>query len=264
MQNKSVSELFEEILKGDFYDDAPWEAISFLRHSGTTETFEEVFQRALEFSNSDDPLRRARGINVLAQLGCTPENSSGIHPVKRLEIALHHLADQSEMVVEASAWALANIRGEKAIKALLTMRHSSNADVRHAIALGLLGETSAEAIETLIELTQDVDDDVRDYATWSLGSVPASGSPSDSVEIREALRNRLNDACEEIHQEAIWGLAIRKDSEGMRILLDRFENDKAVMGDQEAAEYLLGKENIPDLEILEGLRRLLDKQNCRG
>lgn len=260
MYNKSVSELFEEILKGDFYDDTPWEAISFLRHSGTIETFEKVFQRALEFINSDEPLKRARGINVLAQLGCTSENPSGIHPEKRLEIALNHLTDPSEMVVEASAWALANMRGEKAIKALLTMRHSSNADVRHAIALGLLGETSPEAIETLIQLTQDVDDDVRDYATWSLGSEPVSGPLTNSPAIREALRNRLNDTCEAVHQEAIWGLAIRKDLEGMRILLDRFETDKAVMGDQEAAEYLLEKENISDLEILEGLRQLLDSQ----
>jgi HEAT repeat protein len=257
--------LFEETLKGAFYDDAPWEAVCVLRHHGTPETFEEVFQKAVEFSKSEEPLKRARGINILAQVGCTMENHTGIHLDERLAIALQHLSDESGMVVEAAAWALANMRGDKAISALLTVRHSANEDVRHAVATGLLGETSPEAVEALIGLMQDVDDDVRDYATWSLASEPFSGPPVDSPKIREALRGRLNDSCEAARQEAIWGLAIRKDPGGLRMLLERLEADQWVSGDEGAAEYLLSlPHDTPISELRDGLRRILADVERKG
>lgn len=258
LKEKSVDELFEETLKGDFYDEAPWEAVRALRHDGTPEIFEVVFQKAVEFTKSGEPLKRARGLNILAQVGCTMDNHTGPHLEERLTIALDHLSDKSEIVIEAAAWALANMRGEKAVRALLTMRHSTNADVRHAIATGLLGETSPEAVAVLIELMQDVDDDVRDYATWSLGCEPISGSPVDSPEIRQAFRGRLNDTCEDVRQQAIWGLAIRKDLEALMILLERLEADKWVSGDESAAEFLLDLPYDTHVgELRDGLRRLI-------
>ncbi|TVQ84163.1 MAG: hypothetical protein EA357_03635 [Micavibrio sp.] len=259
LEGKTVAELFALTLEGDFYDDAPWEAISTLRHRGTPEFFEEAFQMAMEFCRSDDPLKRARAINVLGQLGCTAENSEGIHPEERLAIALKHLSDEADIVVEAAAWALAHMRGEEAVKALLSVRQSSNEDVRHAVALGLLGETSPEAVEALIELMQDVDDDVRDYATWSLGCEPVTGDPPvDSPQIREAFRGRLTDSFEDVRNEALWGLAIRKDPEGLRMLSERLEADEWKAGDEGAAEYLLGLPYDTDIsELRDGLRRLL-------
>lgn len=72
MTSPSIDELFASTLEGDYDDDAPWEAIRALRKLGTR----DVFEIAAAWCKSDDPLKRARGIDVLSQLGKTAD-----HPV---------------------------------------------------------------------------------------------------------------------------------------------------------------------------------------
>jgi hypothetical protein len=76
MTAREIDELFTETLSGDYDDDAPWEAVSALRRIGTR----EVFERAAEWCESDDPLVRARGADVLAQLDKTVDNTSNRFP----------------------------------------------------------------------------------------------------------------------------------------------------------------------------------------
>jgi hypothetical protein len=65
-----VQQLFAETLRGDYENDAPWEAVCKLRRLGTR----EVFDVATVWCSSKDPLMRSRGIDVLAQLGKTMEH----------------------------------------------------------------------------------------------------------------------------------------------------------------------------------------------
>jgi HEAT repeat protein len=258
LKEKSVSELFAQTLDGNYDDDAPWDAVSVLRLMGTP----EVFQMAVEFCKSDNPLKRARAIDVLGQLGRSGKGE-GLYFDERVEIVLSHLSDKAERVVESAAWSLSHMRGEKAVNGLLSVRQSTNAHVRHAVAAGLLGETSPEAVEALIALMRDVDDDVRDYATWSLGSEPINGTPVDSPAIRQAFRERLTDTFEDARLEAIWGLAIRKDPDGLKILLERVEADEWASGDQEAAAYLLGLPyDTPIEDLRDGVRKVLSEIIC--
>jgi HEAT repeat protein len=72
--------------------------------------------------------------------------------------------------------------------------------------LGLLTMETPAAIEALLELSRDSDVDVRNWATFALGSQIDVDTP----QIREALRNRLSDSDEDTRSEALCGLARRK------------------------------------------------------
>jgi hypothetical protein len=115
------------------------------------------------------------------------------------------------------------------------------------------GCTQPEARQTLIERLEDSDEDVRDWATFGLGSL----SQEDSPEIREALRKRLDDPFEGARLEAIWGLAQRKEQRGLKMLLERLESESRVEGDVMAAEETLDVSgDTPPEELCDGLRKL--------
>src|SRR5262249_32900428 len=71
-----IDELFAQVLTGDYDEDAPWEAGSKLRNLGTR----QVYERAAEWCISSDPLKRARGADVLAQIGRTYEHPQNNFP----------------------------------------------------------------------------------------------------------------------------------------------------------------------------------------
>jgi hypothetical protein len=59
---------------GDYEDETPWQAVRELRRIATR----EVFDKAAVWCRSGEPLARARGLDVLAQIGKTvdyPNNS---------------------------------------------------------------------------------------------------------------------------------------------------------------------------------------------
>jgi HEAT repeat protein len=134
------------------------------------------------------------------------------------------------------------------------MRANSDPDVRLAVATGMPGSPREDAITTLIELMDDVNDNVRDWATFGLGTQ----SDLDTSVIREALRKRLSDSFPDARVEAIWGLAQRKDESGLRMLIDRLSAEECAEGDKMAAAEILNLPNdTPAEQLLDGLRRLL-------
>jgi len=260
-KEKTIPELFAETLMGDYDDEHAWNAVWALISKGTPEVFEE----AIAFCNSKEPLKRSRGLNILAHFGCFRKDCPDQYLDERVAVALKHLSDESEEVVESAAWALGHIKGESAKNGLLTLRHSTNADIRHAVAFGLAGDTSPEAVDALIELMQDPVSYVRDWATFGLGSELGNALLLDSPKIRDALRGRLTDADEETRNEAVWGLAMRKDPACLQVLLERLEADEWVSGDEGAASYILGiTSEAPVAELREGLRRLLTEAKLKN
>ena len=59
----------------------------------------------------------------------------------------------------------------------------------------------------MLKLTADTDEDVRDWAAFGIGVL----GDIDSPEVRDALAACLQDANEEVREEAMVGLAKRKD-----------------------------------------------------
>jgi HEAT repeat protein len=77
--------------------------------------------------------------------------------------------------------------------------------VRFGVVVGLSGLRDRVAIETLIELTRDPHEGIRDWATHGLGQV----GYSDSKAIRKALWARVDDPDAIVRAEALAGLAKR-------------------------------------------------------
>ncbi|GAC1429178.1 MAG: hypothetical protein NVS1B11_23630 [Terriglobales bacterium] len=93
--------------------------------------------------------------------------------------------------------------------------------------------------ETLVRLTQDTDDDVRDWATFGLGVL----GNTDSGEIREALLRRLNDSDEDVREEAMVGLGKRGDQRVFSHLMLALEEPNTTVRVIETAYLMLGMEN---------------------
>jgi len=227
----SLTDLLAEALTEDPQaDDRP--ALAALRRLGTL----EVFEMARDYCRNSEPKLQALGLDVIAQLGAGKPDAERPWLEESVAIAIEHLEDSNETVAVSAAYALAHLKGNRAINALNERKNHRNAEVRHALALGLVGESQPGSIHTLIELSRDPDDSVRDWATFALGA----STEIDSEEIRTALRARLNDSFDEARAEAIWGLAIRNDLEGLRLLLHRLESETPWPGDSSAAADILG------------------------
>ena len=258
LELKNNEELFLLTLEGDYEDDGPWEAVQVLRGRGTC----DVFELAKRYSLMENSKPRARGLSVLAQLGGGKPDSERPFIGESVSIAINHLQDQDRQVVRCAAWALSHLGTPQAVESLISLRHHADADVRQAIACCIPLRAHPDAISVLVELTNDISEAVRDWATFSLGSgdLKDDGTMSykDCAEIRAALSKRLNDSYEDARHEAIWGLAFRRDPRGLKLLLEALESDHWWSGDEQAAEELLGlPANTPIADLCNGLRRLL-------
>jgi HEAT repeats len=247
---RSTSELFAATLQGNYEDDASWQAVAVLRLRGTI----EVLEAAAEYTRSEDPKARARGLDVLAQLGAGKDDSERPHLNRCVSIAIESLKDGNHLVVHSAAWALAHLGTDHAVAALLLLKGHSDPGVRWAVAYGVAARKGPGPITTLIELMSDSDENVRDWATFGLGSI----STADSPEIRTALHERLTDPFQPARSEAVWGLALREDPPGLRMLLERVEAETWQSGDEYVAQEILNLDpDTPADKLREGLRELI-------
>jgi len=248
---RSTPVLFAATLEGDYEGKAPWQAVTALRLRGTM----EVFELAADYCRSRDPKARARGLDVLAQLGAGKPDAARPYLGRCVSIAIDLLQDPEAMVVYSAAWALAHLGTEEAVAALLRLQRHPDPGVRHAVAVGMAGHNGPQPVAALLELMMDPDDTVRDWATFGLGSQ----SSEDSPQIREALHQRLGDPYEPARSEAVWGLSLRHDPAGLRLLLERLESKSRQQGDEYTAQEILDLEDGATLEDLRaGVRKLLE------
>jgi HEAT repeat protein len=75
------------------------------------------------------------------------------------------------------------------------------------VATALAGRRDPGAVAALMELTADEEPEVRDWATFALGTLVAQDTP----ELRDALAGRLADEDADTRVEAVHGLAMRGD-----------------------------------------------------
>ena len=111
--------------------------------------------------------------------------------------------------------ATARFRQFSNIPALRGLRDHPDPRVRYAVVFGLSGIDDDLAVDTLIELSADVDPHVRDWATFGLGTQIDRDDPA----VRDALMARLEDPDKETRGEAIRGLATRGDTRAIPQLL---------------------------------------------
>lgn len=229
-----MNELFAQTLSGDFDDDAPWEAVSALRRVGTR----EIFVRAAEWCNSENPLMRARGADVLSQLGKTWEHQSNSFPEESYAVVSTLLQRETELLpLNSAIAALGHIDNALAVPLIAEHRNHASPKIRFAVACALgCYPNDPLAVEALLVLMQDPDADVRDWATFGLGVL----GDSDSAEIRDALLMRIGDSDEDAREEATVALSKRKDQRVLIPLIAMLEQSSVPDRAIEAAELLLG------------------------
>jgi len=242
MPPQEIDELFAQSLHGDYADDGPWEAVSALRRIGTR----EVFDKAEKWCKSTDPLERARGVQVLAQLGRTAEHPSNNFPEESFIAVSQMLAQEKDVRPLSSAiHALGHLDNLKAVPLIVAYHDHQASDVRFAVACALGAfPNHPESVQSLLRLTNDVDHDVRDWAVFGLGVL----GDSDSPEVRDALVARLNDSFADARKEALVSLAKRKDKRVLPVLtaeLKAAQDDDSRMTTlvTEAAYLMLGMEH---------------------
>jgi HEAT repeat protein len=152
------------------------------------------------------------------------------------------LTNESDpIVLDAVIIALGHMREPAGLHAILPYSRHPNEDVRYAVAWSLPGGLNdSEIIDTLLLLMRDPDSDVRDWATFGLGTQ----SDADSPLIRDAFFERLQDEDEDTRAEAVVGLAKRKDLRALPVVLEELERDEYGVLYEEAASYLLDLDEV--------------------
>jgi HEAT repeat protein len=239
MTEEDLSSLFERTLACDYDDDDAWEAVEALRSTGGR----EVFARAAEWLTSANPLARARAADILGQIGVGAGRPHEF-PEAACDLLLELLtAEQHPRAAASAIVALGHIRAPRALPTIYKFIAHEDAVLRHAISFALGCFVADRASHPgLMLLMTDADQDVRDWATFSLGV----WGDLDSPQIRDALARRLGDNFEDVRFEAIAGLAKRGDSRVLPVLVETLEAQEDP--DQrlvDAACALLGFEQQP-------------------
>ncbi len=238
---RPTPELVAAAIRGDADDEQAWRAVRALQGRATR----EVVRAAQALCASALAKERARGADILGELGM-PERA---FPDEAFE-ALNPLLDADEVpeVLRAAAFAVGHSREPRAVPRLSALRDHPSADVRYAVVCGLLCQEDPAAVSAMIELSRDPDDDVRNWATFGLGSQIDLDTP----EIREALWARIEDSHDETRGEAIVGLARRNDDDVVPIIKARLEAGWCGALALEAAVEVADGSLLPALHRLRG------------
>lgn len=230
--------------------DGDWTAVSDLHEIGSR----EVLQRALDLTAVTDPRIRARGADILGQLGI-PKRT---FPEECLAAVSHLATHETDCgVLQAVAAALGHIVDPRSTTALARMADSDVPEVRQAVASALGGRSAPEAIATLIRLASDPIADVREWATFGLGKLGTLDFP----EVRAALYRCLDDAEPEVRYEAIRGLARCGDLRAVESLIDALGDQPHNFSLFPAAKVLLKLPHeygsLTAADLIDGLRSLV-------
>jgi len=200
--NRSTEELLELAWENfgkkgeEFFD-----IIEVLQVRGTDEIF-EIARKLTESSNSGE---RELGVAILSQ-NLVPGKTFGDRPGP---ILLKMLASEKAATVLAEIGvAFGHLMDARGIEPLVRLKNHLDAEVRFGVVLGISTHQDQLAINTLIELSKDEVERVRDWATFGLGQMIDTNTP----EIRQALFERTGDLHAETRGEALVGLATRKDT----------------------------------------------------
>jgi hypothetical protein len=218
-----------------------WEAISALHWRGTR----EVQDRAERLCVSFCAVERRVGADILGQLG-VPDRSFLEECLRTLLRMLE--TEQDARVLRAVLVALSHLHRPEAVGPASRFRHHVDPEVRHGVVFALMGHVDRRALEALAELTRDPEVQVRDWATFALGTQVEVDTP----ELRQALVERLADEDDNTRAEAVVGLARRGDRRMLPALREELASDSVGSLAVEAAALIGEPQLHPLLVALRG------------
>lgn len=202
-----------------------WTVASSLSRRGDGETFDAV----VRLSASEDPRKREFAVDVLAEFGFTDDEKPFLEealPILRRMAA----TEGDERVLRSLLGALghhADPRSLPEVLEIITSDGWTRTQADPAALAAVLPPGHAEGLALLISMTEDPDEEVRDWATMGL-----AGLAEDNEAIRDALAARLDDEDLNTVAEATRGLATRGDVRAQRgverVLAESDEDDDYV------------------------------------
>ena len=171
-------------IDGDPESEERWHHVRALHLRGD----EAIFVACERWSTDGEPRLRELGLDILAQLGCSGGANARPFASRSLPACYARLEDPDSGVRASALYAIGHLESSEAWDATPVRELASDpsAEVRHAVAYALGGNDTDLAVALLVQLSQDGDEEVRNWATFGLGTL----SNVDSEEIRGALAER--------------------------------------------------------------------------
>lgn len=243
----TVEKVFHRLLTNKS-EKTHWDNVRELRSRGS----QEVFDKCEKLLHSENEKERLIAAEILSQLGLPPRPF--IKETLKLFFEILE-KETSSQVISTILFGIGHNNEhltEKETEFICSFKENKNSDIKHGLVFALGGIKHMVAIDTLIECTKDKNNTVRDWATFGLGSQ----ADHDNMKIRTALWDRISDRHMNTKQEAILGLARRKDERVNEIIkreLQEIDNYNCLLF--ESIEALDDKEFIDILEEKLNLHR---------
>ena len=205
---RPTDELIRAALGAEGWEQYSW-TLQILQYRGS----EEVFEIAREMCFSDIEDERVLGADILGQIG-TPGR---FHPEESIKILLSMLDDKCSEVIRSAAVSLGFHEAPDAIVPVVALKNHPDPLVRKDIVHALSQQyyyDNDSSIGARIALTSDSDRDVREEATASLTYLDPK-----RTDVGEILHRRLDDEDGEIRADALLGIACRKESDAVDLLI---------------------------------------------
>lgn len=189
---------------------------------------DDTYQALATLCVSEDAREREFGVDAIAQFGFTED---GDKPYLEQTLPLLRKMATTEgnpQVLRSVLSALGHQGDSRALPEVLDIigRPGHKRTMTDAIALAdVLPADHAEGLALLIGMSEDAEDEVRDWATTGLASLDA-----DTSQLRDALAKRLDDTDLRTVAEATRGLAKRGDDraqQGVKRVLAESDDDYA-------------------------------------
>lgn len=218
MNALTTTELITLALTQDRDEDLYWDTISTLWCRPDVATFES----ASHLLKSGEWEHRAVGVDIMAQLGISSVNPLPVFREQAVAMlspmALDPRNAQPELL-NSIICAISHQGDPASLDLLIRFKNDPYWQIRWNIVCSLPKFQDERAVEALIEMTEDEDETVRDWATFGLGTQ----CDVDTPEVREALARRLQDTDNDTRNEAIRGLAARGDKRVLHALKRELE-----------------------------------------
>jgi HEAT repeat protein len=246
-ESQSTAELIAKAYQTDD-SEAYWHIIGEIhKRGGICE-----FNAAKNLTESTDAIEREIGAGILGQLGWSEKT---FHE-ESVAILIQLLTDEAADVIAAAACALGHRHHPQSIPYLVKLIGHDNPRVRLDVTFGLNGFDDQQAVDALIQLSRDSDYDVRNWATFGLGSQ----CDIDTEDIRNALFERLSEQDPEIRGEALIGLAKRKDQRVKNAIMNELIGEFHGSWVLEATELMGDSDFCP---LLRDLRTRIENEDDR-
>jgi HEAT repeat protein len=252
-----------EAALGSYDQDCRWELIAGILR----ECSDDVLEAATRLLESSVDRHRTLGADLLGRLvGVEPNSCETVEAALQAALSVETASAPLASIVAA----LGHIGDPCTLAQVFRLADDPSAEVRLAVAFAVATISpqplAPEARGALIGLSSDIDPEVRDWATFGLGTL----SDADGPDVRAALLARAEDAHHEARAEALFGLAVRHDPRAVPHLIRALRSPLVGGLEVDAAAAAADPRLLPALWALQQsgatdevrLRRAIDR--CSG